>query len=242
MEDFRSSTPVSASGSANAQMPTVPKLPFGHCLVNPRWRKDAAVMMSEIQKYFTVMYSDEFDYVDFIPSSSHLVSVLTEEEIKENSEQNENVRRKLARLYKLREKNNNSTPLVVYQLSELTQPSFFKIQTLCVLDFHMAVYPVSNLGQTIPGLLERIKVAAKVPNPFKADRTAGGAQSSGTGKDQLLVLMGVQGIKEIHARKLLGKFGSLRGVMMAKPADISSVVGDRLSRALESFLDRNNSL
>jgi len=197
-------------------------------------------MLSEIQKYFTVVYSDEFEYVDFIPSSSHLVTVLTEEEIRENSEVNQNVRRKLARLYKLKDKN-HSTPVVVYQLSELTQPCFFKIQTLCVLDFHMAVYPVSSLGQSVPGLLERIKVAAKVPNPFKADRT-GGQYGTGGRRDQLLVLMGVPGLKETHARKLLGKFKSLRGVMMADQADVSAVVGDRLSRALAAFLDRNNSL
>jgi len=233
MEDFRGSNPatVAAVMSSNAQTPSVPKLPFGHCLVNPRWRKDS--MLPEIQKYFTVVYSDEFEYVDFIPSSSHLVTVLTEEEIKENSEANQNVRRKLARVYKLKDKN-HSIPLVVYQLSELTRPCFFKIQTLCVLDFHMAVYPV-----WLCGCVERIKVAAKVPNPFKADRT--GAKY-GTGRDQLLVMMGVPGLKETHARKLLGKFGSLRGVMMADQADVSAVVGDRLSRALAAFLDRNNSL
>jgi len=55
-------------------------------------------MISAIQKEFQLHYGTDPAYVDFQPSSQHIISVLDEAEILQGPE---HVQRRLARLYKL---------------------------------------------------------------------------------------------------------------------------------------------
>ena len=58
------STAVGSSALSNTStQPELPKLPFGHCLVNVRWRNDKK-LVPELQKSFTsLVYSDDYDFI-----------------------------------------------------------------------------------------------------------------------------------------------------------------------------------
>jgi len=232
---FKSENKAATNSSSQSE---VPKLPFGHCLVNTRWRGHA--IETELNKFFTVIYTEEYSYIDFIPSQTHIVSVLTESDISENTDSNETIRIKFARLYKLANKNprNCLLPMIIYHLTEETQPSFFKIQTLSVMDFSMTLIPLNSM-ELVPAFLDRIKVASRVANPFRIDRNSVESKVPTT-KDQLLFLMKSPGLKEVLARKLLEKFGSVRGVILASQSELSIVLGDKVSNTFYNFINKSN--
>jgi len=212
----------------------IPKLPYGHVSVNARWRGHA--LLSEIRNQFTIMFSDEFPCIDFIPSHSHIISVLTEEEILENNDENLIIRNKMARIYKLFIKN-KFRAILVYHLTEVTQPYFQKIQSLSMIDFSMAMIPMSDLVQ-VGELLDRCKVASRANNIFKTNRKTMVEHSN---KDILLCFLNIPGVRESQARKLTSRFGSLAGLALATKEELASVVGDKLATTISLFLDRKSS-
>eukprot|EP00088_Acartia_fossae_P032105 TRINITY_DN3290_c0_g1_i3.p1 TRINITY_DN3290_c0_g1~~TRINITY_DN3290_c0_g1_i3.p1 ORF type:complete len:253 (-),score=58.38 TRINITY_DN3290_c0_g1_i3:258-1016(-) len=246
-DDFKlsqSSTSTAAGSSAatnTSTQPDLPKLPFGHCLVNVRWRNHEII--PEIQKSFTsLMYTDDYDFIDFHPSSQHIVAVLSEAEVLCNNDENQNIRRKFARIYKLSHQNARAQPLhgvILFHFTEITEPFFQSVQSLCVLDFSMTFIPL-NSYESLPPLLSTLKDSTKTKNPFKMDRASTAARC--TNKDVLIVLMAIPGVGEKQARKLLEKFGSLRDIAAASQAELSSVVGDRLASGVADFLDRKNTV
>jgi len=212
----------------------IPKLPYGHISVNVRWKGHA--MLAELRNQFTVIFSDEFEFIDFIPSQSNIISVLTEEEILENNDENLIIRNKMARIYKLVNKysRNSFRAMLVYHHTPVTQPFFNKIQSLSMIDFSMAMIPMSDLLQ-VPDLLDRCKVASRAKNIFKVNRSIPARHSN---KDVLICLLGLPGVKEAQARKLASKFGSVRSLALASKQEIASVVGEKVASAISMFLDR----
>ena len=148
---------------------------------------------------------------------------------------------KLIRIYKLSHQNQRAPPLhgvILFHVTEITQPFLASVQSLCVLDFSMAFVPLYS-QDSLPQLLISMKDASKTKNPFKTERSTGTRCAN---KDVLIVLMAIPGVGEKHARRLLEKFGSLRGIAAASQAELSPAVGDRLASGVANFLDRRNTV
>jgi len=192
-------------------------------------------MISAIQKEFQLHYGTDPAYVDFQPSSQHIISVLDEAEILQGPE---HVQRRLARLYKLAHETGSvgRLPAVIYLMTDLTRPQFSNIQSLCVLDFSIPIIPVDTLDQ-VPQLLERFKVTTRIKkNPFKTDKNL----ELKTDNEMVLTLLRIPGISEKQARNLLVRFGDVRSVFAASEAELATVLGPRAARGFYASINRQN--
>jgi len=213
---------------------SVTLLPYGQCIVHERWRGHQISKL--MTKDFQVNYDDGTDFVDFQPSSHQFVSLLSETDIVMGIEE---VRKKLARLYKwtVEGKNGKRQPIAIYHTTDLTRPYFYSIQNLCVLEFCIPLIPVDRLDQ-IPQLMESFMTASRSSNPLKVDRLP----EFNIDKESLLALINVPNLDEKSARKLLEEFGCTRGVAVAREDELSQVIGPRLARGLFSFLRTKNNV
>jgi len=231
-DDFRK--PVYGGEPRPNATPDVANLPYGHCMAHHRWKGNE--IMDEVRKHFQVYYSTDHSIIDFQPTNIHLVSFLSEAEIVMGVD---HVRRKLARLYKLACQNIRSdlTAAAIYHRTDMTKPSYYQLQKLCVVDMGISMIPLDKITQ-IPQLLERFKVSIKLKNKFKLSRPV----ALNRNKESMLALMGVPGINEKQARSLLEKFGSVRDVLKQSPRSLETVVGQRTAQGLLNFYNRDNTL
>jgi len=226
--------PVKSVDEFRSEEPGFVSLPFGQCIVHEKWRGQK--FMELLLKDFQIHYRDDQDFLDFQPSSQDYIALLSESDIAQGEEY---IRKKLARLYKFANKNPGKClqPAAIYHTTELTNPYFYRIQILCVLEFSIPIIPVDRFDQ-IPQILERFKVATKLKNPLKLGRPAGLKSD----KEMMLALINVPTLSEKSARNLLGKFGTLRAVIGAKETQLAEVIGPNSARGVYDFFHRKNTV
>eukprot|EP00088_Acartia_fossae_P040406 TRINITY_DN42081_c0_g1_i1.p1 TRINITY_DN42081_c0_g1~~TRINITY_DN42081_c0_g1_i1.p1 ORF type:complete len:272 (+),score=57.82 TRINITY_DN42081_c0_g1_i1:172-987(+) len=225
-----------SGGASSPPPPQLPKLGHDNCLVNTRWRNHSFIQSLD-KNFVNLVFFDEVDFIDFQPSSKHIVAVITEAEVKSNNAKNENIRKKFARIYKLIHRNPNSPPtmnaVILYHMTDVTQPYYIRVQSLCVLDFTMTIMPFDSYDH-LPEVLSSLKDEAReTENPFVKEKTTTKKSKGKSKKNEVdPVLLAITGVNETQAENLKNKFGSLRGIAAASKRELASVIGDRRGKCV----------
>jgi len=189
--------------------------------------------MENVKKRLTVLYVDGMGVVDFQPGNNTIIMLWTEAEIvREEAYLTE----KLKKFYKQKK---DRAAVVVFAKTPLTSQYLPRLEQLATLDYTLPVVPLANLKEELGQLLQQFEsVSRKQKNPFRVEQT----RLENVHKNLLLAVMALPGVREDTARKLLGRFGSIRGVARAKRYELAEVVGENLSRGIDDFFRRKNTV